>query len=158
MTEDVAVQFTMSRRVQFSETDMAGIVHFANYYKYLEETEHAFFRSLGMRLMHEQADGVILGWPRVRATCSFEAPAFYDDVLEIDLIILRKGVKSLTFGFRVRRGATPVAFGEVKTVCCAWRKGEPFHSVPIPPELDARLVESPRGFKHVGRSGKAHSE
>ena len=37
-------EFTIKRRVQFSETDMAGIMHFANYFRLMEEVEHAFLR------------------------------------------------------------------------------------------------------------------
>jgi acyl-CoA thioesterase FadM len=39
--------FSINRRVQFAETDMAGIVHFSNYFRWMEEVEHAFFRSVG---------------------------------------------------------------------------------------------------------------
>lgn len=140
--------FTYSRRVQFSETDMAGIVHFANFYKYMEEAEHAFFRSLGLTIMHKQADGSIIGWPRVRCSCSFEAPAFFEDLLDIDLTITRCGVKSLTMSFRFHRGDSKIASGELKTVCCLCRPGSPFESIEIPPEYQAVLVEGPSTPRH----------
>ena len=41
--------FITHRRVEFSDTDMAGIVHFANFYRYMEQAEHDFFRSLGFQ-------------------------------------------------------------------------------------------------------------
>ena len=41
-------EFSLTRRVQFSETDMAGIMHFSNFFKMMEEVEHAFFRSVGL--------------------------------------------------------------------------------------------------------------
>ena len=37
-------EFEMTRRVQFAETDMAGVMHFANYFRLIEEVEHAFYR------------------------------------------------------------------------------------------------------------------
>ena len=43
----MAHAFTMQRRVEFAETDMAGILHFSNYFRFMESVEHAFFRSLG---------------------------------------------------------------------------------------------------------------
>ncbi len=97
-------QFTFDRRVQFSDTDMAGIVHFANFYRYMEEAEHEMFRSLGEKIVENQPDGSVVGWPRVRASCSFEAPAYYDDLIAIDIYITRVGVKSLTMSFKFRRG------------------------------------------------------
>ena len=44
----MAYQFKIRRIVEFSDTDMAGIVHHAVYYRYMEAAEHAFFRSLGL--------------------------------------------------------------------------------------------------------------
>ncbi|MFN0055322.1 MAG: acyl-CoA thioesterase [Planctomycetales bacterium] len=132
-------QFTHTHRVQFAETDMAGIVHFANFYRYMEETEHAFFRSLGFSIVDKQPDGTVIGWPRVRATCSFEAPAYYDDILEIDLEVTRQGVKSLTMGFVFRRGEQRLATGELKTCCCLYQPGGKFHSIEIPPTHREKL-------------------
>ncbi len=43
-------EFKLTRRVEFAETDMAGIVHFANFFRMMESTEHAFFRSLGFTI------------------------------------------------------------------------------------------------------------
>ena len=45
----MSYEFQITRRVEFSETDMAGIMHFSNYFRFMETAEHAFFRSLGSR-------------------------------------------------------------------------------------------------------------
>src|SRR6516225_727746 len=112
----MAFKFTFTRRVQFFDTDMAGIVHFANFYRFMEEAEHEMFRSLGFKIVEKQPDGSVLGWPRVQASCRFEAPAYYDDLIEIDITIARVGVKSLTMSFIFRRGTTRLATGDLKTV------------------------------------------
>ena len=39
------------RTVEFSETDMAGIVHYSNFFRYMESAEHAFFRALGFSVV-----------------------------------------------------------------------------------------------------------
>lgn len=132
-------RFTYSRRVQFVDTDTAGIMHFSNFYRYMEETELAFWRTLGFKVIEPQPDGTTIGWPRVRASCTFESPARYDDVLDIDLDIMRIGVKSLTFSFVFRRGETRVAAGEIKTVCCRCETSGEFHSVEIPPRYLEKL-------------------
>jgi len=137
-------QFTFSRRVQFSDTDMAGIVHFANFYRYMEEAEHELFRSLGFKIVENQPDGSVVGWPRVRASCTFEAPAFYDDLIEIDVIIARLGFKSLTMSFHFRRGETRLATGELKTVFCRFERGGTFESIGIPQAYTDKLVAAPR--------------
>ena len=41
-------EFVITRRVQFVETDLAGVLHFSNYYRYMEEVECAFWRDRGL--------------------------------------------------------------------------------------------------------------
>ena len=47
--------FEWSRLVEFYETDLAGIAHFSNFYRWMESAEHAFKRERGM-ILH--CDGV----------------------------------------------------------------------------------------------------
>ncbi len=49
-------EFTITRRVEFSETDMAGIMHYSNFFRFMETAEHAFFRSLGFSIVSTQTD------------------------------------------------------------------------------------------------------
>jgi YbgC/YbaW family acyl-CoA thioester hydrolase len=139
----MAFQFTTTRRIEFAETDMAGIVHFANFYRYMEETEHEFFRSLGLSIMWKQDDETTIGWPRVSASCSFEATARFEEILEVRLRIERKGLKSLTMSFEFHRGETRIARGEMKTVCCLLEHGEPIRSIEIPPFIGEKIEEVP---------------
>ncbi len=136
-------RFVTHRRVEFCDTDMAGIVHFANFYRYMEQAEHDFFRSLGFSIMEPQPDGTVRGWPRVSAKCSFEAPAFYQDVLEIRLTVARKGVKSLTIDYEFWRDETRIARGQMKTVCCVFAPGEPMRSLELPADVSAKIAEVP---------------
>ena len=69
-------EFKTTQQVEFSDTDMAGIMHFANFFRFMEVTEHAFLRSLGLSV-HMEEDGRTIGWPRVRAaSCSTPAPTW----------------------------------------------------------------------------------
>ncbi len=137
--------FTATRLVQFHETDLAGIVHFSNFYRYMEEAEHDYFRALGLSIMEQQPDGVMIGWPRVRGSCAFESPAFYGDLLEIDITVTRVGAKSLSMQFDFRRGEQRLAKGDLKTVCCICEQGHKLTSIEIPPKYLARIEASLRG-------------
>ncbi len=139
----MTAQFITTRRVEFADTDMAGIIHFANYYRYMEEAEHAFYRSLGLSIMQSQPDGSVIGWPRVSASCSFEAPAYFEDALEVRLNVVRKGIKSLNYEIEFWRGETRLAHGRLKTVCCVCRCGEPLESIAIPGEYADKILELP---------------
>jgi YbgC/YbaW family acyl-CoA thioester hydrolase len=128
----MTAQFTTTRRVEFKDTDMAGIVHFANFFIYMEQAEHEFFRSLGLDTMHANPDGSVIGWPRVSASCSYKAPAAYNEILDVRLNVVRKGVKSLTFKIDFWRGPTLVASGQLKTACCLIKHAHPIESIEIP--------------------------
>jgi YbgC/YbaW family acyl-CoA thioester hydrolase len=146
----MASEFITTRRIDFIDTDMAGIVHFANFYRYMETAEAEFFRSLGLKLIERQPDGSWLGWPRLAASCSFRAPAYFDDVLEIRLVVVRKSAKTLTYAFEFRRGETLVAQGELKTAYCRSRPGQPLESLEMPEEF-AKAVQV-NGSPQAGRT------
>lgn len=131
----MAAPFVTTRRVEFCETDMAGIVHFANFYIYMEQAEHELFRTLGLELFDQQDDGTVISWPRVSASCSFDASARFNDVLEIRLTVARIGAKSLTFSIEFWCEETRIAHGQLKTVCCRFESDKILSSVEIPSEF-----------------------
>jgi acyl-CoA thioester hydrolase len=98
----MACQFTAVRRVEFSDTDMAGIVHFSNFFRYMETAEHAFFRSLGRSVVMPEFDPP-LGLPRVHAECDYLHPLRFEDEVEIRLLVADKTARSLTYLFRFRK-------------------------------------------------------
>lgn len=138
---DQSVPFISQRRIPFSQTDMAGIVHFSNYYKWMEEVEHDFFRSLGLSIMQRQPDGTYIGWPRVNAICHFQAPVHYDEIIESRLTVERVGAKSLTFYLEFWRDETRVAWGRMKSACCICRVDGTLTSILIPDDYRSRLEE-----------------
>jgi len=95
-------EFRLRRRVEFAETDLAGIMHFSNYFRYMEAAEHAFFRSLGFSIHSVGADRVI-GWPRVRAECEYRRPLRFEDEVEIHLMVREKQSRSLVYEFVFRK-------------------------------------------------------
>lgn len=134
--------FTATRRVEFSDTDLAGIVHFSKFFLYMEATEHAFLRSLGTSVVAEY-EGNRIGWPRMSASCDYKSPAFFEDELTINLSIGRKGTKSLTYRFTIDRDDTRVAEGEVGVACCVVNPGEKMRAIPIPDFIAGQIEETP---------------
>jgi len=45
--------FKHRRIIEFRDTDMAGIVHFSNFFSYMEQAEHAFLRSVDLGVFCE---------------------------------------------------------------------------------------------------------
>lgn len=109
--------FRQRHRVEFSDTDMAGIIHFSSYFRYMEVTEHAFLRACGFSVVGN--DG--LGWPRVDVGCNYKAPLRFEDEVDVVLSIDEMREKSIRYGFSFQQilGTTQiqVATGHVTTVC-----------------------------------------
>ena len=68
--------FRYLRRVQFHETDQAGVAHFSWFFRYMEEAEHALWRAAGLSIDRAGCD---TGWPRVSATFDFKSPLYFED-------------------------------------------------------------------------------
>jgi acyl-CoA thioester hydrolase len=138
----MAYEFKITRRVEFSETDMAGIAHYSNFFRYAEMCESAFFRSLGLSLRPPQAAHEV-GWPRVHAECDYALPLRFEDEIEIHLLVAEKAARKLAYQFRVRKlNATPpveVARGKIIVVCVA-RESHGMKAVSIPTEI-ADVIE-----------------
>jgi len=98
----MSFEYKAIRRVEFSETDMAGIVHFSNFFRYMETAEHGFYRSLGFSVILRNYDPP-LGFPRVHAECDYKKPLRFEDQLEIHLIVSTKRPKVLTYLFRFNK-------------------------------------------------------
>lgn len=125
------------RRVDFADTDMAGIVHFARFFVFMETAEHRFRESLGHPVVDEDDDGAPLGWPRVSASCDYRSPARFGDELTIRSRIVEVGRSSLIFAFTFERQGEVLAEGRLTSVCC--RMGEEVRAVPIPEALRAAI-------------------
>jgi len=77
-------ELRIKRRVHFYETDVAGIVHFSWFFRYMEEAEHALWREAGLSI-HPPASEI--GWPRVAASCEFHRALRFEDEFEIAIRI-----------------------------------------------------------------------
>lgn len=126
--------FTTQRMVEFADTDMAGIMHFASFFHYMESVEHEFIRSLGLSV-YTQIDGKSISFPRVSAKCDFKSPAKCEDVLDARLVLNRIGTKSLTYQIDFSHDGLAVATGEVTCVCCHIFHDRPPESTPVPQQF-----------------------
>ena len=130
-------EFRTRRRIEFADTDMGGIVHFARYFVFMETAEHEFLRELGTSVALDLPDGRHIGWPRVAVSCEYKSPARYGDVLDIHVRVLRKGARSLTYSVAFHVDGREVARGQVSAVCCELTRGRPIRSIP------ERIEEAP---------------
>src|SRR5262245_25887382 len=139
-------EFKATRRVEFSDTDMAGIMHYANFFRFMETAEHGFYRSLGFSVVMPETHPR-LGWPRVHAECDYKKPLRFDDLVEIQLLVSEKKSKALSYLFRFRKlnddPPVEVARGALTIVCVAHHADGRMISVPIPPEIAEKIEVAP---------------
>lgn len=135
-------EFRAQRRVEFCDTDLAGVVHFSRFFIFMETVEHEFLRALGTSVA-AKLEGLQLGWPRLAASCEYLSPAKFEDVLDIRLLVARKGVKSLTYKFEISKGEKPVARGQLTAACCLCDPVHGFKAIPIPSFIMEQIEEAP---------------
>src|SRR5438094_7282885 len=100
--------FRTKRRIEFGDTDMAGIVHFAQFFRFMESAECEFLRSRGLSVKLDW-EGQTIGFPRVSASCDYIKPTTFEDLLDVAVSIDRIGTKSVTYGFEFTRGGETIA-------------------------------------------------
>ena len=127
----MAELYRTTRRVEFSETDAAGMIHFSSYFLYMEQAEHELFRHLGTSVLTKDDSGTI-SWPRVSASCDYSRPLTFEDELQIDVGIARLGEKSVTYQFYFLKDDQQVAIGQITSVCCRLAHGQPPRPIVIP--------------------------
>jgi acyl-CoA thioester hydrolase len=148
-------EFKVVRRVEFSDTDMAGIMHFSNFFRFMETAEHAFLRALGFSVaLGDTAPGLCL--PRVHAECDYRAPLRFEDEVEIHLVVGRKSARSITWQFRFRRlqngePGPEVARGAMTVVCAARGPDGALQAAPLPQAVFGRIHAVPGAAPRPGR-------
>ena len=131
--------FVTSRRVEFRDTDAAGIVHFTAFFFWMESVEHELLRSVGVPVVERGADGVDASWPRVSASCDYVSAARFGDEIEVAAAVAEIGRSSITYVFTFSHGGVDVARGRVVAVRCRMHPGRRPEPVAIPGDVAARL-------------------
>ena len=118
-------------RVYYEDTDLAGIVYYANYLKFIERGRSEWVRELGVDQLAMKAEGFVFAVRRVEA--DYLAPARYDDELLVETRLEEIRPARLTVRQEVQR-AGQVLFTALVTIVCLDAGGRP-----------ARLPSSLRG-------------
>tara|TARA_A100001391_G_scaffold78615_2_gene51067 strand:+ start:465 stop:917 length:453 start_codon:yes stop_codon:yes gene_type:complete len=133
-------RFQTTRRVEFRDTDAAGIVHFSAFFPIMESVEHEFLRSIGVSILppHDTPDS--LTWPRVSAACDYLGPARFEDILDISLFVERVGTSSIHYQYRIECASKAVAIGRISVVCCRLAPGGKLVKMPVPEAMRYSLT------------------
>jgi YbgC/YbaW family acyl-CoA thioester hydrolase len=147
----MAYEYRIVREIEFHHTDMAGIMHFSNFFLLMEAAEHAFFRSLGHSI--HNSDPNTVSWPRVHAGMDFSYPLRFEDSVEIRLLVREKREKSLVYSFIFRKVSgepqREVARGTLAVACVKQDSATSrMKAIPIPKAIaDEIEVAPPEAFE-----------
>ena len=136
---DRLVPFRVRRRVEFRDTDAAGIVHFSAFFPMMEAAEHELLRSLGVAVLPAHDAASRLTFPRVAVSCSFQGPARFEDWLDIDVSVAKIGQTSITYHFGIHCEDRPIATGQFTVVCCYLTHGGELRKADVPESLRNQL-------------------
>jgi acyl-CoA thioester hydrolase len=134
--EATGAAIRVRRRVQFSETDTAGIVHFSNFFRYFEDTEHALWREAGL-CIHEQESAI--GWPRVAASCEFHRPLKFEHEFDIEVHVAELTPRTIRYEGLITREDQRVATASWTIACVSKLPDGTMKSTAIPGEIASRL-------------------
>jgi acyl-CoA thioester hydrolase len=122
-------------RVYYEDTDLAGIVYYANYLKFIERARTEWVASLGVDQMAlRAAEGIVFAVRRVEA--DYLRPARFGDDLVVETVLRSVGGARLVLEQVVLRAGERV-FAAVVTLVCM---GEDGHAARLPAGVRARLA------------------
>ncbi len=109
-------EFIWQVRVYYEDTDAGGVVYYANYLAYMERARSEWLRTLGFdnQTLADQ-QGIVFA---VRRACvDYLQPARLDELLDVSLMLKKRGRASLMFEQQVRRGDELLCQGEILLAC-----------------------------------------
>ena len=109
-------------RVYYEDTDLAGIVYYANYLKFIERGRSEWVRGLGVDQVAMKADGIVFAVRRVEA--DYFMPAYYDDELVVETTVEKLTGARLMVRQGVLRGAD-LLFEALVTIVAIDQSGKP---------------------------------
>lgn len=129
-------EFRYRRRVQFADTDLAGVVHFTWIARYMEEAEHAMWREAGLSIAPPDAT---VRYPRVALSIEFKAPLRFADEFEDVVRITSMSRRSISYAHELKCGKTLVATGTMTVVSVESNSGQ-LVAVDLPESVRASLA------------------
>ncbi len=130
-------EHSLEIRVSYADTDQMDVVYYANYFVWFERGRIEYLRALGLSYKEMEKQNLIL--PVMEASCSYKAPAHFDDLVVVKTMIKELGKSSISFTYEVlnKESSQLLATGETR---------HPFINrerkiVRIPDEISLKLKE-----------------
>ncbi len=98
----------VERRVEWMDTDAAGIYHWTTAFRFAESAEAALHTALGI------ADVTFGATPRVHVEADFERALVFNEVVEVELAVRAVGRTSVDYALVITGSDGPAVAGAIK--------------------------------------------
>lgn len=134
-----SLPLVVERRVDFSHTDAAGIIHFSTYFVFMEAAEAELFRQLGISLLWQDSGGTY-GFPRVDCQCRFRRPVAFDALVRTELNIEKILSGRIRYQFRfLDESGELCAEGTMVTACAQRNDDGKLEAILLPDPVREKL-------------------
>lgn len=121
----------MQIRVRYGEVDAMGVVHHSRYFNYFEMARVEGLRSLGLAYSELEKRGIYM--VIAKASCSYRAPAHYDEVLTIDINVTKFNQARIDHAYKVWKDNHKTLVAEAETtLACVDAEG---NLIAVPEEI-----------------------
>ncbi|SDF32472.1 acyl-CoA thioesterase [Sporolituus thermophilus] len=104
---------TVRDKVRFVETDMMGVVHHSNYFRWFEMGRVEYLRQVGIYLLDLMDQGIL--FPITDVSCQYRASARFDDYILVETDLIEVSRVKMVFAYRVVREADGVLLATGRT-------------------------------------------
>jgi len=101
-------------RVRFVETDLMGVVHHSNYFRWFEMGRVEYLRQAGVFLTDLLKEGII--FPIRDVSCQYRSPSRFDDLIRIETTMAELSPVKMVFGYRIVKVDGDVLLASGKTI------------------------------------------
>jgi 4-hydroxybenzoyl-CoA thioesterase/acyl-CoA thioester hydrolase len=129
-------EYRLRRRVNFYETDAAGLVHFSWFFRYMEDAEHALWREAGLSIHPARSD---IAWPRVSTAFDYHHPLRFEQEFEVNIRITEIAKRTISYICEISQDGLPIATGRLQIACVRKLAGGAMKSTEIPAEIAERF-------------------
>ena len=136
-------EFELIREVRLVDTDSTGFAHFSSYVRMMEETEYAFLRSRGLRVVLYYERGT-MGFPRLHVGISIFDPVSFGEQVLVKLKLTELDGKQVTYRFDIcNQDGEVIVEGIFRAAFCRFPDDAPPFAILIPEFVTAALTGSP---------------
>ncbi len=110
------MSYKYTRKINYYETDMMGIVHHSNYIRFLEEARCAWIEELGIPMSFIESRGYTI--PTLEVNCKYKRPVTCGDTIEIVIKVTEYNSVRMTVSYEVKNIANGETVVEASTKHC----------------------------------------